>query len=118
VTGLTFIHKVVKVQADLWVVAVLIIQPYLMVYYLTRLIMTDLTQPAIYSQPIVYISLPSQAPGFGLVELFLVHSTTSCIKRRPGYNGAGLTALLGCERNKASLMPWAKALKKDPGRLA
>ena len=90
-TGLTFILEVRRVQADLWIVAVLIVQPDLMVNDQARLIMTDLTQSAIYSQPTIYISLPSQAPGPGLVELFLVHVHPP-LKHGPA-SGAGLTAL-------------------------
>ena len=74
VTGLALIHEVLRVQADLWVVAVLIVQPYLVVYYQARLVVTYFTQPTIQCHPLVNISLPSHAPGFGLIELFLVHT--------------------------------------------
>ena len=74
VTRLTLIHKVIEAQADLWVVAVLIVQPYLVVYYSTRLIMAYLTQPAVNGQPVVYVALPGHPPRFAFIELFLVHA--------------------------------------------
>ena len=71
-TCLTLIHKIIRVQADHWVIAIRIIQPYLMVNYSTRLIMAHFTQPAIYSQPCVDVRLPGLPPRWCLIELFLV----------------------------------------------
>ena len=71
-TCLTLVHKIVRVQADHRIVAVRIIQPYLVVNYSTRLIVTYFTQPAIYSQPCIDVCLPGLPPRWCLVELFLV----------------------------------------------
>ena len=70
---LALIHEVVRVQTDVWVVAVDVIQPDLMVHDLARLLLTDLTDPAVYGQPFVYVCLPGQPPGLGFIELFLVN---------------------------------------------
>ena len=72
-TVLAFIQEALRVEADVRIVAVLIIEPDGMVNYLPRLITTDLTQPAIYCHSIIYESLPCFLPGLAFIELLLVH---------------------------------------------
>ena len=74
VTGLALILEQARVEAHLWVVAVHIVQPYSMVYYIARLLVADLTQSTIQGQPCVDVGLPRQLPCSASVELFLVHS--------------------------------------------
>ena len=50
------------VEADLWIIAVHIIEPYDMMNYQPRLYSTYLTQPTIYSVPVIYVCLPSPKP--------------------------------------------------------
>jgi hypothetical protein len=73
VTGLALIQKVLRIETDLWVVAVLIVQPYPVVYYQPRLLATDLTEPTILSYALIDEGLPGPAPCLCLVELFLGH---------------------------------------------
>jgi hypothetical protein len=56
VTGLALIHEVLRVQTDLRVIAVHIVEPYLMVYYQTRLIVAYLAQPAVQRYPCIDIA--------------------------------------------------------------
>jgi hypothetical protein len=77
VTRLTFILEPLRVQADIWVITIHIVEPYSVMDNQPRLLATYLAQPTIYGQPIVYISLPDTLPWSALVELFLIHSTHS-----------------------------------------
>ena len=83
VAGLALIKKILRVQADLWIVAVLIIQPDLMVDNEPRLLTTDLTGPAVHGFPLINEGLPCPPPGSGLVELFLGHLWPSCMYAVP-----------------------------------
>jgi hypothetical protein len=75
VTCLAYILEVLLVQADGRVVTVHIIQPYLVVMDdQARLLVTQLTDPAVDGQPLVDVCLPGSAPGLTLVELFLVQT--------------------------------------------
>ena len=79
VTGLSLVEEVVRVEADVRVVAVVIVQPYNVVDYPTRLLTTYLAQPAIQCYPVVNVGLPCSLPRFASVELFLgQHSPQSC----------------------------------------
>ena len=71
VTGLALVHEVLRVEADVRIVAVLVVQPYLMMDYLARLLMTYLAQPAINGQPVVDVCTPCPLPCSCLIELFL-----------------------------------------------
>ena len=62
VTGLAFIPEVLRVQADGWIVAVVIVQPDLMMDDQPRLSLAYLAGPTIYSQPVLYICSPGPAP--------------------------------------------------------
>ena len=70
---LAFVFEVVRVQTYLWVIAVNIIQPYLMVDDLARLIPAYLTQSAINSFPVCDIAQPRPAPWSAQIKLFLCH---------------------------------------------
>ena len=70
-TSLTLIKKVVRVEADLWIVAVDIVQPDLVMDYQPRLHATDLTDATIYAHALLYESIPHSLPCFSLIELLL-----------------------------------------------
>ena len=77
VAGLALEHEVVRVQRDVRVVAVLIVEPDLPVMdNLARLYVAGLAQPAVYCHSFGYVSIPSTSPRLGLVELFLVDKQT------------------------------------------
>jgi hypothetical protein len=72
VTSLADILEVVLVQCDVRVVAVEVIQPYLVVVDdQTRLLVAQLTDAAIYCNTFIYIALPGSQPWPALIELFL-----------------------------------------------
>lgn len=73
VTGLALVEEVVRVEADVRVVAVVVVKPDNMVNYPTRLIPAHLAQPAIHGQPAVYVCLPGTSPGWCLIEFLLVY---------------------------------------------
>ena len=77
VTGLALIKESLRVQADVRVVAVDVVQPYGMVYDLPRLITTDLAQTTIHRYSVINKGLPSTAPGSAFIELFLSHGRST-----------------------------------------
>jgi hypothetical protein len=80
VAGLANILEVILVETDLWVVAVYIIQPYLVVVdNKARLFVAQLTHTTIDSQSLIDVSLPSSQPWPAFIELLLIHrrSTSS-----------------------------------------
>jgi hypothetical protein len=85
--------EVVRVETDLWVVAVVIVEPDDVVHYLARLFTTYLTQPSICGQPIVYIRPPCFLPGWASVELFLVQCFPSSHRSGVSYTGKGKARL-------------------------
>ena len=79
VARLTFISEVVRVQADILIIAVGIIQPYFVVDYFTRLLPTLLTCASVHSHTVCYISCPCPAPCLALIELLLSHLHTPVV---------------------------------------
>jgi hypothetical protein len=73
VAGLAFISEVIRVEADLWVFAVVIVKPYLMMDDPPQLLVAYLTDPAVDSLALIYICVSGSSPGGCLVELFLGH---------------------------------------------
>ncbi len=71
VACLALIEESLRVQADVRIVAVDVVQPYGMVYDLPRLVATHLTEPAIHSQPLCYESIPCAFPCSAFIKLFL-----------------------------------------------
>jgi hypothetical protein len=71
VACLAFIEESFRVQADVGIVAIDIIQPYGVVHDLPRLITAYLAEPTVDSQPMVYISLPGFLPCLAFIKLFL-----------------------------------------------
>ena len=71
---LTFISEVARVQADLWVVAVVVVQPYLMMDCLAQLLATLLADTSVNCHPCFYISGPGSTPCLAFIELRLGHS--------------------------------------------
>ena len=72
-TRLTLIPEVCRVQAYGRIAAVVVVQPDLMVDDQARRLAADLAGPAVNALPLFDISSACSLPGFGLVELFLVH---------------------------------------------
>ena len=77
VARLALVLETLRVEADVWVVAVRIVQPYGMVYDLPWLITTHLTQTTINRYSVINKGLPSTAPGLALVELLLIHGRST-----------------------------------------
>ncbi len=71
VTSLALIEEVGRIEADLWVVAVHIVKPYLVMDYEPRLHATHLADSTIQSHALLNESPPCSLPCLGLVELFL-----------------------------------------------
>ena len=59
------------VQTDVRIIAVNIVQPYLVVDDLPWLLSADLTDATIHRESVIYKGLTRTAPGSGLVELLL-----------------------------------------------
>jgi hypothetical protein len=57
VAGLAFVLEALRVQCYVWVVAVSVVEPDSMVNYKPRLLVTYFTEPAVYGEPIINISL-------------------------------------------------------------
>lgn len=74
VAGLTFVSEVIRVQADLGIVAVDIIQPRLVMDNQPGLYVANLAQTAVDGQSPTDVGIPCPFPGSGLVKLFLVHA--------------------------------------------
>ena len=70
---LALVSEVCRVQADGRVVAVVVVQPDLMVDDQPRRLTADLAGPAVDSLPLFDISSSGSLPCLGLVKLFLVH---------------------------------------------
>ena len=71
ITVLIFVFKPFRVQAYVWVIAVIIIQPYSMVHYQSRIFMVLLAQPAVNGHPIIDICLSCSEPCLAFIKLFL-----------------------------------------------
>ena len=71
VAGLALILEALRVEADVWVVAVGIVQPYLVVDYQPRLLVAYLAQPAVQCDPVVDVGLPCALPCLAPIELLL-----------------------------------------------
>jgi hypothetical protein len=81
VTGLALIKESLRVQADVRVVAVDVVQPYGMMYDPPRLVATHLTEPAVHSQPLCYESLPRTFPCAAFIELLLCQCVSPQIEK-------------------------------------
>ena len=68
---LALILEALRIEADVWVVAVHIVQPYGVVHDLAQLLMAYLTQATIYGHAIIDIGSPGPEPRLAFVELFL-----------------------------------------------
>ena len=84
-TRLALVSEVCRVQADGRVVAVVVVQPDLMVDDQPRRLTADLAGPAVYSLPLFDIARPGSLPGFGLVKLFLIHRLTPLVVFPPAH---------------------------------
>ena len=80
-TGLAFVSEVLGVEADVRVVAVVVVQPRLVVYDLSWFNSADLADPSVDCHPFVDVSLPCPLPRFCFIKLFLVHCLSAF---RPG----------------------------------
>jgi hypothetical protein len=70
------IFEVVRVEADAWVIAVLIIEPHLIVmHYISQFFPTDLTQPTINGYPLIDKSAPCFLPRSAFIKFFLGQSS-------------------------------------------
>ena len=69
--GLALILEVIRVEAYGRVVAVRVVQPYLVMYYQPRLLVALLAHPSIHSYTHINVGLPGPAPRLGFIELFL-----------------------------------------------
>lgn len=73
VARLAFEHEVVRVQCDLWVVAVCIVEPCPpVVDYLSKLYSAGLAQSAVDGLSFLYVCITCASPRLRLVELFLI----------------------------------------------
>ena len=70
-TSLALVKEVLRIETDVWIVAVDIIQPYLVVDYQPRLHATDLADAAVHSHPLLNERIPHTLPCFSLIKLFL-----------------------------------------------
>lgn len=113
VAGLALIEEVVIIETYLWVVAVHIIKPYLVMDYEPRLLATDLADPAIHSQALIDEGLPGPLPGRALVELFLGHlwpswvfvpypNCTGAVAAVPLFTGQGIYDKKGGDERRSS----------------
>jgi len=76
--GQTNILEVILVQCDLRIITVGIIQPYLvMVDYIPRLVMAQLTDAAIDCLALIYVRLSRSLPWCAFIELLLIHRRTT-----------------------------------------
>ena len=74
VTSLAFQHEVVRVQRDVRVVAVDVVQPCPpVVHDPARLYTAGLAQPSVDGRPFFDVCVPGASPRLGLVELLLVN---------------------------------------------
>ena len=71
VARLALILEALRIETDVWVVAVDVVQPDSMMNYQTQLLVTYLAQPTIQCYPVIDIGLPCSLPRFALIELFL-----------------------------------------------
>ena len=82
--GLANILEVILVETDLWIVAVYIIQPYLVVVDdVARFLVAQLTHTTIDGQALIDVSLPGAEPWSALVELLLIHRRTTSFRVIP-----------------------------------
>ena len=73
VAGLAFIQESFRIETDVWIIAVDVVEPYRMMNNQPWFLTTHLTQPAVYGQPAVDECLPASAPRLAFVELLLRH---------------------------------------------
>ena len=78
------ILEVVLVETDLRVVAVDVVQPYLVVVdNVSRFIMAQLTDTTVDSYALIDVSLPGAEPWSAFIELLLVHRRTTSFRVIP-----------------------------------
>ena len=95
VARLTLIPKVIRVKADVRVIAINIIQPDFMMDDLAQLIPAHLAQPAINGPPVCNVPKPSPAPCLALVKFLLCHIVPCLLshRKRTGFLAPVLDAI-------------------------
>ena len=89
-TGQANILEVLLIETDLRIITVDIIQPYLvMVDNIARLLVTQLTDTAVYCLAFIYVRLPRTLPWCTLIELFLIQ-TRHILSCDPATHRSGL----------------------------
>lgn len=73
---LALIKEILRVQADLRIVAIHVIQPYFVMYHSSRFLPAHLAHAAIRGNPVRNIITPGPPPCLGSIKLFLCHTHT------------------------------------------
>ena len=101
VAGLALQHEIVRVQCDLRVVAVYVVQPCPpVVHYLAGLYAAGLAQPSVNGQPFIYIRIARSAPRLGSVKLLLVD-----MSRPPSAPASAMPVIMLKQKDRPSGSP-------------
>lgn len=76
VTCLALISQVFKIERHIWIVAIVVIEPRLMVHDLAEFMTTHLTDASVNGLSISYIRIPCPTPRTAFVKLLLCHNFT------------------------------------------